>query len=152
MYKKILAPLDGSKLAECVLPHLESIVKGCGAESVVLLRAVADRISGGKDFSFSVEEWRKIETRDLANARAYLSGVARGLSRDGARIQEEVIPGDPAQTIVDYAGKNGVDLIVIASHGRSGISRWAWGSVADKVMRSAATPVLMVRPEGCGGL
>jgi nucleotide-binding universal stress UspA family protein len=57
--------------------------------------------------------------------------------------------GKVAESIADYATKNGVDLIIIATHGRSGVSRWVWGSVADRVLRSACVPVLMVRAPGC---
>jgi nucleotide-binding universal stress UspA family protein len=67
----------------------------------------------------------------------------------GAKLQTEVMMGKPADSLAEYAEKNGVDLIVIATHGRSGVSRWVFGSVADRVMRSACVPVLMVRAPGC---
>ena len=61
----------------------------------------------------------------------------------------EVLEGNPAHTLAEYAEKNQFDLLVIATHGRSGVSRWVWGSVADRILRSACVPVLMVRAPGC---
>ncbi len=152
MYGRLLVPLDGSKLAECVLPHVESIVKGCGVQTVVLLRVIHDRITGGKDFRFTVAEWEQMEARMAAEATEYLEEVARHLKWDGRVVQREIARGEAAGAITSYAEKNGIDLVVMATHGRSGISRLAWGSVAERVLRSATVPVLIVRPEGCGGL
>jgi len=64
-------------------------------------------------------------------------------------VKTGVLKGNPAESLADYASKNKVDLIVIATHGRSGVSRWVWGSVADRLLRSACVPVLMVRAPGC---
>ena len=67
----------------------------------------------------------------------------------GAALNYEVLEGKVAETLAHWAEQNGVDLIVIASHGRSGVSRWVMGSVADRVLRSACVPVLMIRAPGC---
>jgi nucleotide-binding universal stress UspA family protein len=64
-------------------------------------------------------------------------------------LSYEVLEGKVADTLAQWAEKNGVGLIIIASHGRSGVTRWIMGSVADRVMRSACVPVLMVRAPGC---
>ncbi len=150
MYKKILVPLDGSELAECVLPHVASIAKGCGAQDVILLRVVEPlQLYRGTEYSISPEERQRLETRDMESARDYLERVGAQTTYDGVNVQSEVIFGKVAETIADYAGKNGVDLITIATHGRSGVSRWVWGSVADRILRSACVPVLMVRAPGC---
>lgn len=150
MYKKVLVPLDGSKLAECVLPHVESIVKGCGAGSVVFLRAVPEGSPGSRGSTFFTErEWQQIEASGEAGARDYLERVTRELKWDGVNIRSEVVPGNPGEAIAGYAARNGVDLIVIATHGRSGLSRMTLGSVADRVLRSVSVPVLMVRPGEC---
>jgi nucleotide-binding universal stress UspA family protein len=64
-------------------------------------------------------------------------------------VKTEVVMGKAAESIAEYAEKRGVDLIAIATHGRSGVSHWVYGSAADKVMRSACVPVMMVRAPGC---
>lgn len=151
MYKKILVPMDGSKLAECVLPHVEAIVKGCGVASVVFIRAAAEGVAGRRGPTFFTEnEWKQIEARSEAGAREYLKELTARLHWGALPVRAEVVAGSPADAIAEYTEKNGVDLIVMATHGRSGVSRIAWGSVADRVLRSVKVPVLMVRPEGTG--
>jgi nucleotide-binding universal stress UspA family protein len=150
MYTRILVPLDGSKLAECVLPHVESIAKGCGVKEVVFLRVV-QHLSQFCDFDGCVAEdtMKSIDADNKAAAEKYLGEVIERTPYDGVSVKPEIIPGTPGEGIADYATKNSIDLIVIATHGRSGVSRWTWGSVADRVLRSACVPVLMVRAPGC---
>ena len=151
MYKKILVPLDGSDLAECVLPHVESIAKGCGVQDVVLLRVVEPftTSTGALGPTFTEQDRQNIDSQNRADAEKYLSQLVNHVKYGGVKIRREVIVGRAAESVADYASKNGVDLIIIATHGRSGISRWVWGSVADRVLRSACVPVLMVRAPGC---
>jgi nucleotide-binding universal stress UspA family protein len=158
MYKKILVPLDGSELAECVLPHVESIAKGCSVPNVVFVRVVepahlpvATEFAGGGSFSEedAAKARKEQDEHNRAEAKQYLNNIIKQGTYDGAALKAEVIMGKPADSIAEYAEKHGVDLIVIATHGRSGISRWVYGSVADKVLRSACVPVLMVRAPGC---
>ena len=157
MYKTILVPLDGSALAECVLPHVESIARGCGAKSVTFLRVTEPiRIipTGGGDaeegYALSAEDWKRMESESKTAAERYLNQLVSRVKYAGINIQSEVLKGGrAADMIAEYATKDGVDLIIIATHGRSGISRWVWGSVADRVLRSACVPVLMVRAPGC---
>jgi nucleotide-binding universal stress UspA family protein len=150
MYKKILVPLDGSELAECVLPHVESIARGCGVEEVIFLRVV-ERFHQVCDYEgcLSQEIISSIDTDNKAAADSYLSQLIKRARYDGVSIKPEVITGTPAESIADYATKNSVDLITIATHGRSGIGRWVWGNVADRILRSACVPVLMIRAPGC---
>ena len=150
MYKKILVPLDGSELAECVLPHVESIAKGCGVEEVIFLR-VAEPFHQFCDYDgcLSQETINSIDVDNKAAAESYLSQLIKRTRYEGVSVKPEVITGTPGESIADYATKNSMDLIAIATHGRSGISRWAWGSVADQVLRSACVAVLMVRAPGC---
>jgi nucleotide-binding universal stress UspA family protein len=150
MYKKILVPLDGSALAECVLPHLESIVKGCKVEEVILLR-VTEPFHHFCDIDGCVTEetMKSIDADNKAAAEKYLSELIERTRYAGVSVKPEVIAGTPGETIADYATKNSIDLITISTHGRSGVSRWTWGSVADRVLRSACVPVLMVRAPGC---
>jgi nucleotide-binding universal stress UspA family protein len=159
MYKKILVPLDGSELAECVLPHVESVAKGCGAKNVIFLRVAEPLhwvvgpayIPVGVDDSDNVrqKDIDRIDAENEASAKSYLEQLVGRVKYDGADIQTEVITGQAAESITEYATEHEIDLITIATHGRSGISRWVWGSVADRVLRSACVPVLMVRAPGC---
>ena len=158
MYQKIMVPLDGSELAECVLPHVESIVQGCSVPNVVFVRVVepvhlpvAAVSYGGPAFTGedAAKARKEIDERNKAAAQEYLGDIIRRSKYDGATLQAEVIMGKPADSLAEYAEKHGIDLIVIATHGRSGVSRWVWGSVGDRVLRSACVPVLMVRSPGC---
>jgi nucleotide-binding universal stress UspA family protein len=156
MYRKIVAPLDGSKLAECALPHLEELANSLKPDEVVLI-SVTERITG---------QTRAPEIRELAHtsgvapvsvevgklqrqAERYLGRIAQQLQSKGIKVRTEVLLGSPAEEIVRYAEENAVALIVMASHGRSGPSRWAFGSVADRVCRASRIPVLMIRAPGC---
>lgn len=151
MYKNILVPLDGSELAECVLPHVESIAKGSGVQNVVFLRVIEPfhMPSGGEGVSFSEEDMKRMNSENKAAAENYLSQLINRTEYDGVTVQSEAISGKAAESIADYATRNTVDIIAIATHGRSGVSRWVWGSVADRVLRSACVPVLMIRAPGC---
>ena len=152
MYRKILAPVDGSEVAECVLPHLESIVKGCGVQNVIFLRVVEPfRLSyGGEYGSFSSEDISRIDSESKATAKRYLNQLVSKTKYAGVNVQSEVLLNrQVADVIADYATKNEVDLVIISTHGRSGVSRWILGSVADRIFRSTCVPVLMVRAPGC---
>ena len=160
MYRKILVPLDGSELAECVLPHVEDMAKGCGTEEVILL-SVTERVIGykptaevtqpvGVGFSEAVTKVPVYVGKMQRQAARYLHRVMNQLEKKGIKVQIEVLLGEPAQEIINYAKENDCDLIAMASHGRSGINRWAhsigaFGGVADKVLRASPVSVLMVK-------
>ena len=86
----------------------------------------------------------------MNTARSYLDQIAKRLKGKGITAQSEVLYGKVAGEIAEYANENEVDLIVLSTHGRSGISRWVWGSVTDRILRSACAPVFMVHAPGCG--
>ncbi len=146
MYKKILVPLDGSKLAECVLGHVRGIATGCSVPEVDLL-FVVEPISGtaGVTYFASVEGQKKL----IAWGKNYLAKVGKSLVGEGIAARGIVLEGKPAEVILDYAGKNKIDLIMMATHGRSGPARWALGSVTDKVVRLSTVPVFIVTPGEC---
>ena len=149
MYHKILVPLDGSELAECVLPHVEAIAKGCLVKNVIFMHVVEPfRLRSG-EYAIKEEEEKRIDSGYQAAAESYLSQLVERLSYNGVNVQAEAISGSVAPTIADYAADNEVDLIIMATHGRSGVSRWVWGSVADRILHAACVPVLMVRAPGC---
>jgi nucleotide-binding universal stress UspA family protein len=152
MYKKIMVPLDGSKLAECVLPHLETILKGCDSPQVIVVQAVEPlSVPYGREVSqfTSLEQVKAFETHQRVEAERYLKDIVARLKETGVNARAEVIYGKAGENLSDYATKNGVDLVLIATHGRSGVSRWVWGSVADRLLRSVCVPVLMIRAPGC---
>jgi nucleotide-binding universal stress UspA family protein len=145
MYQKILVPLDGSELAECVLPHVKAIAAGCGIGQVVLLKVVEPLAAGtAPEVVFEV-----VQKTVMKAAEDYLTRIQAKLNKEGLAVETQILTGRPAETISDFAQHNKVDLIAIATHGRSGISRWIFGSVADKLVRSSSAPVLLIRPKGC---
>jgi len=149
MYQKILVPLDGSNLAECVLPHVEALARGCQVKEVVFTRVVEPIYMPAGDYMLDLEQIKKIESELKLEAADYLKKVAAKTSYAGAGLKTEVLYGRVAEVLAEYASKNRIDLIIIATHGRSGVSRWVWGSVADRILRSSCTPVFMVRAPGC---
>ena len=163
MYKKILVPLDGSKLAECAIPHVEVLAKGCASEEVMLI-SVTERVRAHTRDPEARELYRSSDEPNLEGAgseiivtfgkkerqaQRYLDRIAEKLESKGVKVHTEVLFWPPAEAIASYAEQNGADVIVLSSHGRSGLSRWAYGSVADKVLRASCVPVLMVRAPGC---
>jgi nucleotide-binding universal stress UspA family protein len=154
MYDKILVPLDGSELAECVIPYVEKLAKDCNAKEIVLFR-VCEPPTIPADYPASMpnsweEHVKELTTSSKQQCSLYLNDAEKKLTDIGiSHLKSETHLGEPANEIVDYASRNGIDLIIMASHGRSGPSRWAYGSVADKVFRSTCVPILMIRAPGC---
>ncbi len=161
MYQKILVPLDGSKLAECILPYVEKLVQDCKTKEVILA-SVTERIVGRTrspeirqiGYTPSSDIWPEGELsismgKKEKQAYRYLHRIAKGLEAKKIKVQTQVLIGNPAEKIASYAEEIGADLIAMASHGRSGPSRWAYGSVADKVFRASCIAILMVRAPGC---
>jgi len=144
MYKKILVPLDGSELAECVLPHVKAVASGSDAGKVILLRIVEPLPAGTPP----AVDFEVVRQAGMKVAEHYLAGMQAKLSKEGLAIETKVLTGRPAETITDFAKHEKVDLIALATHGRSGISRWVFGSVADRLVRSSSVPILLIRPEG----
>jgi nucleotide-binding universal stress UspA family protein len=97
----------------------------------------------------SETERQQLHVQHQQAAEAYLKKMVTNTRFEGAVLSYEVLGGKVADTLAHWAEKNEVDLIVIASHGRSGVSRWILGSVAERVLRSACVPVLMIRAPGC---
>lgn len=143
MYAKMLVPLDGSALAECVLPHAKAIAKGCTVREIVLLRVVErPPTMGAEGIDFVA-----LQSADKDAAGAYLARIESQLSAEGFKVSSQVLAGRAGEAISEFANNNQVDLIALATHGRSGISRLVFGSVADRLIRSASVPILLVRPK-----
>ena len=134
----ILVPLDGSTLAEAALPRVVELARG-GETTVLLVHAVA---AHGRDGRVATHADLDV-TRE---AEAYLSGVRERLADRGVRaVRAAVRHGPPARVIVEVAAAAKADLIVMSTHGRSGLDRMLLGSVAERVLRSTTTPTLLVR-------
>ena len=150
MYRKILAPLDGSEFSECSLEHVKTIAQGCQVPEIILARVVepihaADMASYAEAGIDTVNLMRDVE----ASARTYINRIADNLKKEGLPVKAEVMTGWAGDTIMKYAEDQSVDLIIMSTHGRSGIGRWFMGSVAEKVVRHSHIPVLTVSPAGC---
>ena len=154
MYRKIMVPLDGSQLAECALPHVEAITTGCKTANVVFVRVVEPiqlpaRLPAQGEFGFQDKDRRQIDEQRKKTAEAYLEKIIQKAALGETVPGYEVLEGSVAETLETWAEQNDVDLIIIASHGRSGVSRWVMGSVADRILRSVCVPVMMIRAPGC---
>lgn len=159
MYESILVPLDGSRRAEAVLPFAVDLAERCRSR-VVLFRVVsafyqvwAETLPGTADIApagavAGIEIAQREVKERVRAARRYLSNVRRRLHNAGVRdVHLVVAQGDAAAEIVRYARQDGMGLIAIATHGRSGLVRAVMGSVADRVIRQAPGPVLVIRPK-----
>lgn len=150
MYQKLLVPLDGSELAEQVLPHVEAIAQGGVTKEIVFLRVIEPPpVSFGADYVLTDEEESTLMSRRKDNAQAYLNALIDQNRSMGIKLSGEVLFGRADEQIVDLAMERHIDLIVMATHGRSGVSRWLMGSVADRVVRWSCIPVLLIRPKEC---
>lgn len=143
MYKRLLVPLDGSSLAEAALEHARDLAKRFDAE-VILLRVLIspyavvapDMVAAGYDAN--LEEFG-------AQAQQYLKRVAAKLEEDEVNVTTVVCEGPVAEAILEHAVALDVDLITMSTHGRGGLSRWVYGSIADRILQAASCPVLVIR-------
>jgi nucleotide-binding universal stress UspA family protein len=150
MYKKIMVPLDGSDLAECVLPHAIEMAQQNKAE-LILVRVVEPiantNVEGG--IFVHVEQIQAIEDGEKLNATKYLEKIKTRLSNEKISSKSHVLFGNAAAALIEFVEKNDIDAVVIATHGRSGVGRWVWGSTAERLLHHICVPVLMVRAPGC---
>jgi len=150
LIKRILVPLDGSKVAEQIVPHAAGLAKIMAAE-LILFQAYESlgRMISGEGFRVMPEkEVNEENKRREGEAKVYLKSIARPFREKGLTVSEVVASGDPAEEILDYAESSAVDIITMSTHGRSGIKRWVFGSVTDKVLHAGDMPVLVVRATG----
>ena len=157
VFKRVLIPLDGSQLAEQILEPGMALATAMKAE-VTLLRVVqqltpasydpdSNRISGLRPSG--LKQLQEVDRQEWSRAEEYLDQLAARLRAGSLSVQTRVVSHmRPATAILDDASSNGADLIALATQGRGGLKRWLVGSVADKVVRGATTPVLVYRPTG----
>jgi nucleotide-binding universal stress UspA family protein len=150
MYERILVPLDGSKVGEAALPNVENLafklLPGTEVE-VTLLQIISELTydfvnqNDAAQLPYSASDLKKIETM----SKRYLESIAAGLRSKGIKVNTLVTVGHAAEEIIKIAHETKADLIAMSSHGRSGLGRWALGSIADKVLHESNIPVLTVR-------
>ena len=137
MYKSILVPLDGSTLAEAILPEIEKIARYTQAR-IILLRVCRAHVFPGRDPT-------EVEIEVVRRAEGYLSVIRDRLAAEGFEVEALVRYGAVAEEILTHSSRNDIDLIAMSTHGRSGLGRWALGSVAEKIVRRSDKPVLLLR-------
>jgi nucleotide-binding universal stress UspA family protein len=144
MYKTILVPLDGSKRAEAILPHVEQLALGCGAE-VVLVRVIEPipYVMGPEGTRLVLHE-HELKQRE-ADAAAYMAAREGTFREKGIEVKSSILQGPVVGAIIDAAEREGADLIAMASHGRSGLSQCFYGSVAAGVLHRVDRPLLLIR-------
>ena len=139
MYEKIMVPLDGSELAEVALPYAEELAVQLGSE--IILISVSELL---KDPQEEIDQsyFQKIVESIKERAARYSGQPA---TTQAIKVKSVLLSGHPAEKIVEYADSENISFIIMSTHGRSGIQRWALGSVADKVMRASTKPVVLIR-------
>ena len=140
MFSHILVPLDGSPLAECVLPHTVAIAQAFGARST-LVRVLERSTTTGRLKSVDPLEWQFYK----AEVKAYLDGVTVRLHEAGLQAERALLEGQAAERVVQFARSHDVKLIVLSSHGRSGLSGWNVSGVVQKIILRAYIPTMIVR-------
>ncbi len=153
MYERILVPLDGSDVGEAALPYVEELATSLEPKTkveVILLQVVtartyyvaSDQIA--TPIPYTEEEMEQIKDK----AKGYLDKVAERLRSKGVTVKTIVSTGHAAEEIIKAAEETQAGLVAMSTHGRSGISRWALGSVTDKVLREGKVAILTVRAPG----
>ncbi len=137
MYQRILVPLDGSTLAEGMLPHAQALAQSLGAE-LVPLRVAFTHVFPGYDPT-------QAQVIAVQEAEDYVSGLAKRLQAEGVRAEARVRYGDPVEEIPDHRTWDHLDLIAMTTHGRTGLTRVVMGSVAEHVLRRTSVPMLLLR-------
>ena len=137
MYGRILVPLDGSDLAREIVPRVQEMAAAHGAEVILLEVLPASGVLP------------KTAAKEREEAEKHLMEIEQQLLDKGMKARHSIRHGsDAAAEIVDYAEVNNIDLIAMSTHGRGGISRWVFGSVAARVLRGTDRPILLVRAAG----
>ncbi len=144
MYKTILVPLDGSKRAEAILPHVEDLAQHNNAR-VILLQVVEAPYADIGPYGIVPALDQPTYERETRDAEAYLAAVQNRLRQQGIDAQVRITHGTAVGQIIAIAGQEGADLIAMASHGRTGLARVFYGSVAAGVLHAVDRPLLLVR-------
>jgi len=148
-FKKILIPIDGSPFSEASIPYVKELAKGTDGE-IVLLRVSeppvlsADRSPAIKP---SWEEYRDILMTEIQRqAEEYMEGIKANIEKSGIKVRSQAILGKAVESILRVAQKENINLIAMTTHGRTGVSRWIYGSVASRIVEESLQPVMLIRP------
>ena len=157
MFKRLLVPLDGSRFGSRALQYATEVAQHFDAE-VILMQVVEPAtpvatttgidagIGSPAAAEIAMQAALEEDKRNSTRAKRYLSGKIRGMKPRDIKGSYQVVVGDPSQSIMSFAQKEHIDLIVMTTHGKSGLKRAFMGSVADAVIRESGKPVLVVRP------
>ncbi len=140
MFDPILVPLDGSLLAECVLPHVVAVSQAFNAK-VVLMHVLDKNPAGARAQLFDLLNWQINKTE----AKVYLERISDRLQKSGLQTNSTVLEGLVAESITEFAQSQEMKLVILSSHGHSGLRKWGISSVTHKIILSAPTSVLIVR-------
>jgi len=144
--KKVLVTLDGSKESEAVIPYIEELASKLKAE-VILLQVLTPEYP-----TYNISQLKQLE-QARTSAKDYIEKMEAQLKQKGIAVRSELrerLTGGAAEEIIKLADEMNADVVAMSTHGRSGVSRWAFGSVADKVLHAGNTPLLLVRTPGAG--
>ncbi len=140
MYQRILLTLDRSPLAEKALPHAVALAQACHAALELVSVVPLSDVQASAEYVVYVDR-----DQEAAQCEEYLRRVQGRLQGEGLQVDATVRRGDVTEEILRHADERRADLIVMSTHGRSGLGRWVYGSIADRVLRHASVPVLLVR-------
>lgn len=150
MYEKILVPLDGSEVGEAAISDIEDLALKMIRETPVELTLL--RVISPSTYDFAPEDWgieipytEKEMEQIKKKVQQYLDEIAKNMKSKGIKVKTMVTTGNAAEEILKAAQKTKANLIAMSTHGRSGLGRWALGSVTDKVLHHSDIPVLTVR-------
>lgn len=148
MFEKILVCLDGSELAEQILPYASELALRFGSNMVLIQVVTIPALVAAVAAPGAETVLHEQMESEAAKAKTYLRRVAKTLKQKGLKkIELAVMEGTPGPAIVDYANDNKVDLIALASHGHGGLKRMVLGSIADLVIRESGLPILVIKPQ-----
>lgn len=146
MYKTILAPLDGSKRAEKILPHVEALAQKFGA-TLILMQVVDPAVTEAAPYDIVPNYDPEQAARLMDEAKAYLNKLKEQFQSKGIETKTVFESGSIVLSIIDVATREQADLIAIASHGRTGLARVFYGSVASGLLNRTDWPLLIIRAE-----
>ena len=146
MYQHILVPLDGSALAETALPDAKALAAKFDAEITLVRATSTPHILADPDGASYADLMDDIRHQNLHEVEEYLQGVKSALQHEGFKVNAHLVENaSPADAILTLAEEQNMDLIVMSTHGRGGLARWVYGSVADKVLRHSDVPIFLIR-------
>jgi len=147
MFNKIIVPLDGSQVAEQALKSAVAIAQQTKAQIILLQAPVFKDVIIPSEAGYGLLWPESSMEAVISEASDYLNNIQIQYTQPDLTLQTVIVEGDPASAIIDTALEEGADLIVMSTHGRTGLTRWVLGSVTEKVLRHAHCPVLVVRNE-----